>query len=133
MEETKSKFALWAYLSTMEKVEKLYRDDNCKSKSEFIEKAILFYCGYLTADNYSEYIPNIIVSTMKGSLDSLESRMANLLFKNSVELSMLLHVIAATTNIDEDSLNALRGYCVEDVKKIHGTIRLEDAVKFQRG
>ena len=83
--------------------------------------------------NYSEYIPNIIVSTMKGSLDSLESRMANLLFKNSVELSMLLHVIAATTNIDEDSLNALRGYCVEDVKKIHGTIRLEDAVKFQRG
>ena len=133
MEETKSKFALWAYPSTMEKVEKLYRDDNCKSKSEFIEKAILFYCGYLTADNYSEYIPNIIVSTMKGSLDSLESRMANLLFKNSVELSMLLHVIAATTNIDEDSLNALRGYCVEDVKKIHGTIRLEDAVKFQRG
>ena len=98
-----------------------------------MEKAILFYCGYLTADNYSEYIPNIIISTMKGSLGSLENRMANLLFKNSVELSMLLHVIAAATNIDEDSLDALRGYCVEDVKKIHGTIRLEDAVKFQRG
>lgn len=133
MEETKSKFALWAYPSTLKKVEKLYQEDNCKSKSEFMEKAILFYCGYLTADNYSEYIPNIIISTMKGSLGSLENRMANLLFKNSVELSMLLHVIAATTNIDEDSLDALRGYCVEDVKKIHGTIRLEDAVKFQRG
>ena len=83
MEETKSKFALWAYPSTMKKVEKLYPDDNCKSKSEFIEKAILFYCGYLTAADYREYFPNVIVSTMQGTLESLENRMANLLFKNT--------------------------------------------------
>ena len=30
----------------MKKVEKLYREENVKSRSEFIEKAINFYCGY---------------------------------------------------------------------------------------
>lgn len=133
MEETKSKFALWAYPETMQKVEKLYKDDNCKSKSEFIEKAIQFYSGYLTAGDYREYFPSVIVSTMKGTLESLENRMANLLFKNTVELSILLHAFAAATKIDAETIEALRGYCIEDVKKIRGTIRLEDAVRFQKG
>ena len=46
MDETKKKFAMWAYPTTLEKVERLYRLDNCRNKSEFIEKAVLFYAGY---------------------------------------------------------------------------------------
>ena len=103
-ENCKEKFALWLRSETKQMVEKNYKDAGCRSRSDFIEKAIVFYCGYLTATDYREYLPNIIVSTMKGNLDSFENRMANLLFKSSVELSMLLHVIAATHNIDGDTL-----------------------------
>ena len=77
----KNKFALWMYPETLERVEKLYREDGCKSRSEFIEKAINFYCGYLTAENYKEYFPEVIVSTVQGALDSFENRMASLMFK----------------------------------------------------
>lgn len=114
-------------------VEKNYKEDGCSCRSAFIEKAILFYCGYLTAEDYREYFPNVIVSAMQGTLDSLENRMANLLFKNTVELSMVLHVLAATHGISEDTLDDLRRMCVDDVKKINGTISLADAVKFQKG
>ena len=38
MDENKKKFALWIHPSTLEKAERLYRLDNCRSKSEFIEK-----------------------------------------------------------------------------------------------
>ena len=40
MFENKKKFALWMYPDTLEKVEKIYREDNCGSRSEFIEKAV---------------------------------------------------------------------------------------------
>lgn len=53
---------------------------------------------------------------MQGSLDSLEDRMASLLFKIAVELCMVLHVTAAANQIDEDTLSRLRGLCVEEVK-----------------
>ena len=66
-------------------------------------------------------------------LDSFENRMANILFKNTVELSMVLHVLAATHNINDDTLRELRRMCIDDVKKINGTISLSDAVKFQKG
>ncbi len=133
MDKTKSKFALWIYPETMEKVESLYQGDNCRSKSEFIEKAVNFYCGYLSAEKASDYLPDTIISAVRGSLDSLENRMANLLFKNAVEISMLLHVIAATNDVDDETLSSLRALCVQSVKKIHGTIRMEDAVRFQKG
>ena len=35
--EEKRKFALWAKDSTLQMAKKLYKEDNCKSQSEFIE------------------------------------------------------------------------------------------------
>lgn len=98
-----------------------------------MEKAILFYCGYLASIEYRAYLPGVIVSTMQGSLDSLEDRMASLLFKIAVEMCMVLHVTAAANQIDADTLARLRGLCVEEVKRLRGAVRLEDAVRFQNG
>ena len=133
MDSPKQKFALKISPEILKMVEKNYKEDGCGCRSAFIEKAILFYCGYLTATDYREYFPNVIVSTTKGMLDSFENRMANILFKNTVELAMVLHVLAATHNISQDTLGELRRMCIDDVKKINGTISLSDAVKFQKG
>lgn len=131
--EKKIRIPLWIYPSVEEKIQKNYEADNCKSPSEFIEKAILFYCGYLASEEYRQYLPSVLVSTMQGSLDSFEDRMATLLFKIAVELSMMLHVTAAANEIDEDTLTRLRGLCVEEVKRLRGSVRLDDAVRFQNG
>ncbi len=131
--EKKIRIPLWIYPSVEDKIQKNYEADNCKSPSEFIEKAVLFYCGYLSSEEYKQYLPGVIVSTMQGSLDSFEDRMATLLFKMAVELCMILHVTAATNEIDEETLTRLRGLCVDEVKRLRGAVRLEDAVKFQNG
>lgn len=131
--ERKIRIPLWLYPSVEDKIMKNFEADNCKSPSEFIEKAIIFYCGYLASEEYKQYLPNVIISTMQGSLDSFEDRMATLLFKIAVELCMMLHVTAATNQIDESTLTKLRGLCVDEVKKLRGSVRLENAVKFQNG
>lgn len=128
----KVKFALWIHPETMGKVEKLYKESGSKSRAEFIEKAIGFYCGYLLSEEGREYFPSVIVSTMKGTLDSLENRMASLLFKMAVELSMNLHVTAANNGVDTETLSRLRGMCVDEVKRLHGGISFEEAYKFQK-
>lgn len=128
----KQKFALWVREETMQKVEKLYREENVKSRSEFIEKAINFYCGYLTAEDGKEYFLQVVVSTLQGTLGAFENRMASLLFKMAVELSMLLHVTAASSEIDEETLARLRGMCVDEVKRIHGAVSFDEAYRFQK-
>lgn len=133
MDDNKKKFALWVHPSALEKVDRLYQFDNCRSRSEFIEKAILFYAGYVSSEDCRDYYPEAIVSTVQGSLNSFENRMASLLFKNAVELAMMMHVTAANFRVDADTLSRLRGKCVNDVKRLNGHISFDDAVKYQKG
>lgn len=55
--EVKRRFQSWLRPSTIKLMDRLYEDDNCRSKSEFIEKAIRFYAGYLSTQNAREYLP----------------------------------------------------------------------------
>ena len=108
MDETKKKFALWAYPTTLEKVERLYRLDNCRSKSEFIEKAVLFYAGYVCTEDCREYFPEAIVSTIQGSLDSFENRMASLrsqaFFHSFFPCNLLLSKKSDTYKLNTENL-----------------------------
>lgn len=133
LQDEKSRFGLWIKDETREKVERHYKEDGCASMSEFIERAIDFYCGYLTAGDYRQYLPEVILTTMQGTLGSMENRMARMLFKMAVEVSLLMHIVAGTNDVDEDALDALRGKCVQDCKKTNGTISFKDVVKYQYG
>ena len=46
---------------------------------------------------------------------------------------MMSNIIAATHDIDEDSLSALRRFCTNEVAAIGGKYSFEDAVEFQKG
>lgn len=132
-EENKKKFPLWMRPETQRQVKAWYQKDNCGSQSEFIEKAILFYCGYISAENSMKFLPTALTSAMAGVVESSENRMARLLFKLSVEMSMMMNILASNAEIDENLLQRLRGKCVADVKKSVGSVTFEDVVKFQKG
>lgn len=50
MVKGKTKFALWITPECKRLVDDYYADDQCQSRSEYIEKAILFYTGFLYAE-----------------------------------------------------------------------------------
>ncbi len=131
--EPKRKFALWVKESSLELVRKLYKEDNCSSQSEFIEKAILFYAGYLSVEENKSYLPNIVTSTLKSIVSESDNRQNRMLFKLSVEMAMMMNVIAAIQDIDKLSLERLRGECVKEVKRTNGSFSFDDAMDWQRG
>ncbi len=119
--DKKNKFALYIKDSSLDVARKWYKEDNCSSISEFIEKAVLFYCGYVSSENNQNYLPNVVISTMKAIMRDSENRHNRNLFRLCVELSMLMNVMAATHDIPQEALNKLRGECVEEVKALNGT------------
>lgn len=127
----KKKFLLWAYPSTLELVKNNYRKDKSKSQSEFIDRAICYYVGHVTADEDTSYLPNALLSNMKSIVAESDNRQSKMLFKLAVELAMLMNVVAASNEIDEISLARLRGECVQEVKRLNGNFSFEDAVEWQ--
>lgn len=130
--QNKIKFPLWAYPETLKDVENHFKNDNCKSQSEFIEKAIKFYIGYLDEEKSVNYISPMITETVKAQIKGTEQRLARLLFKVAVELGKLSHMTAAMNDVDDETLKNLHAMCVTEVRKINGIIDYEDAVKYQK-
>lgn len=132
-DETKDRIPLWLYPSTITTMDALLEKDNCKSRSEFIEKAIRFYSGYISAEDSLKFLPTAITSTMSGIVSTSENRIARMMFKLAVEMSMMMNILASNAEVDEALLRKLRGKCVSDVKKSIGTVNFEEVLKFQKG
>lgn len=133
MKNNKERTAVWLYPETMERLDGWLIQDNCKSRSEFIEKALCFYMGYLGTEDISSYLSKALLASIQGTLQKTENRVANNLFRLSVEISMMMHLLATTLDVSDEELYRLRGRCVAEVKKTKGKIRLDDAVEFQNG
>ena len=131
--EGKEKLSVYVSPGTREKINALYKVHGFGCRSDFIESAINFYCGFVTANDCLDYYPAVIVSAVKGAMDSFENRISSLVFKQSVELAMLMNIMAATYNVDEDTLYKLRAKCVSEVKRLNGRISFEDVVRYQKG
>ena len=131
--EVKRRFQSWFKPSVLELVDRLYEQDDCRSRSEFMEKAIIFYAVYLSTENARGYLPNVVTSTLKAIVDNSDNRQNRMLFKLAVEVAIVQNLIAATQDIDPVSLERLRGECVKEVKRLNGGFSFEDAMEWQRG
>ena len=116
---------------TWEKVKELYKEAGCPRKSDFVEQAVRFYVGYLTAENKANFLPNMFLSNMKSIVRESDNRNSKMLFKLAVEIAMVENILANLSKYDPLSVARLRGQCVEEVKGINGMLQFEDAVDWQ--
>lgn len=132
MTEEKVKFQMRIDPDTDRKIKAAMPRANCRSQNEFMESAVRFYCDYLAAEDVAEFLPPIFVHAMRGTIQCSEDRIARLLFKLTVEISMMMHVLAAGLEIDASQLDDLRWRCVQEVKKTNGAITFKDTLDKQK-
>lgn len=131
---SKVKFPLYIYPETMKTIESLYKADNCSTKTEFIERAIRFYCGYLLQNKPElvEYLAPQIGTITDGIIKGSEQRLSRAIFKLAVEVGVQTHVLAAINDIDDTTLFKLRSMVTDEVRRINGVINFESALRYQR-
>ena len=125
--DLKRKFALWIRPSLLEEVDSLYQN-----RSEFMEKALQFYIGYLTCNHAQDYLADVIPSTVKGIMDETANRMGRLMFKMAVEQAVTENILAAVCSVDQQDVSRLRGQCIEEIRKTNGMISFDKALSWQR-
>ena len=128
----KRRTAVWLDPNVIQRMDGWLEADNCKTRSEFIEKALRFYMGYLATEDTSAYLSRALVDTLRGILRDNTNRLSTMLFKWCVELNMMGHTIAAHFRADPVNRRELRAYAVDEVKRTNGKIRFDDALDQQR-
>ena len=84
-------------------------------------------------EDVSEFLPPIILHALRGTIQCSENRISRLLFKLTVEISMMMHVLAMGLEVNTDQLDALRWQCVQEVKKTNGSITFKETLQQNQG
>ena len=130
--DNKKRTAVWLTPGVIRRMDGWLEEDNCKTRSEFTEKALRFYMGYLATEDTSEYLSRALVDTLRGTLADNENRLCTLLFKLCVEVNMMGHTVAAHFRADPVNRRELRAYAVDEVLRTNGKISFDDALDLQR-
>ena len=130
--ENKTRTAVWLKPSTIQKMDLWLKAANCETRSEFIDKALVFYIGYLETNDASKYLCEVLSNMIKGILDNNNNRLRSLLFKWGVELNMVCHTVAAHFKDDVVDRRGLRAYAVQEVKETNGQISFDNALDVPR-
>lgn len=131
--DLKKRVSIWLRASTRKRIEEMYQLDGCKSKSDYVERAVAFYTGYVLSDKADSYLSNMITSSLKSIVRESDNRLSRLIFKLAVELAITMNVVAANQGVDKEVLNTLRGECIKEVKKTNGIFTFDEADKWQKG
>lgn len=131
MDDKKEKYAFWLRPSLVAEMEEMIVDEDIRSKSEFVTQAIKFYIGYLRQDKNTNYLAPIIAQTVKEKVESLETNLSRMLFKLAVEVGMNTHLTAHLNRIPDESINALRNMCSNEVAQNNGIIHFEETYDYQ--
>ena len=129
----KQRVVAWLYPDMIKTMEAMMQAKDMKNHTEFVSQAVDFYIGYLSSQNSTVFLSQNLLGAIQGTLQNTENRVANNLFRLSVEISMMMHLLATTLEVTDDELRSLSGRCVAEVKKTRGKIKLDDAVQFQQG
>ena len=89
-------------------VDALLPQADVRSRNEFVNRALRFYIGYLTSEKIENYMLTTISSVMHATVKDSENRMARAMYK-------------------------LQAKCAEEVKRINGAVRFEEAYQYQQG
>lgn len=133
MDDKKQKHSYWLRPSLVMEMENMKNEANATSKSDFVTQAIKFYIGYLRQKKCIDFISPLLAQSIKSEIGSVEQNISKMLFKLSVEQSIVNNVIASQNEIDEDTMERLRNSCAEEVARLGGVVTFEDTYEWQRG
>ena len=129
--EGKHKLSVWLNEETMDLIKELKEEEGLKTQSMYVERAIRFYSGYLKSKEKDSYLPTVIDNLFECYVGGLEDKMCCMLFKNTVQLAKIFHVICALNNVSEENLKAVHDSVVKEVKTTNGYVSFEKILEFQ--
>ena len=103
------------------------------SRSEFICDAIMHYIAVINMKENSRVLTPALESVIGSKIALTEDRINQMLFKVAVELAMQNHLTAGRYRYEDDYLDGLRDYCVQEVKALNGRMDLKDIQKAYEG
>jgi len=114
---------MWLDIAVMKECDNNLKVANCKTRSEYIHKAIEFYNGYIHSQNITGYLSQSISTIIEGIISNTENRIARIQFKQAVELAKVFKLLTIILETSKETIDDIHFECVNEVKGINGILK----------
>lgn len=128
MAENKDRLALRMKPATRQKIDQWCAASGCHSMNQFVEQAVNFYADHLSLEANNS-LPRAVSSALDGRLGMFEDRLSSLLYKQAVELDMVMGILADSYEFSPEEMRRRRADSVRNVKQTNGRLSFEQKVR----
>ena len=89
-----------------------------RTRSEFVNRAIDFYAGYLKTNKTETYVMHSVSSMIHSTIDLSEMRIKDMMFKLAVEIDIQNRILAMMTRVTEEEIAEIRAASEDEVRRI---------------
>lgn len=110
----------WVDENINAEIDKMLSLADMDSRSDFVNKAIYFYIGFLNTKKTETYLLSTFSAMIKGTIGGTEDRLSRLMYKIAVELAMQNRIIAYDKLFEESAIDQIREIAEKEVNEITG-------------
>lgn len=121
----KTKFTVYLDDELLRRTDKAVYASDCKSRNEFIIKAIESYIAEVTLTQENPVLANKIAEVISQSNDVALAKIKSALFRYAVYLDITVQLIADYLEVDEYTLEEYRRRAGNNVRRTKGRISLD--------
>ena len=125
----KIKFTVYLDDEMLKKTDKAVLASSCKSRNEFVIKAIENYIAELTITQENPVLANKMAEVISQSNDVALKKVSSGLFRYAVFLDMTIQMIADCIEVDEDMLEEYRKRAYNNVRRTRGRMSLDELLR----
>ena len=125
----KIKFTVYLDDDMLKKTDKAVLASGCKSRNEFVIKAIESYIAEVTLTQENPILANKIAEVISQSNDVALKKVSSGLFRYAVFLDMTIQMVADCLEVDEDVLEEYRKRAYNNVRRTKGRMSLDELLR----
>ena len=125
----KIKFTVYLDDDILKKTDKAVLASGCKSRNEFVIKAIESYIAEVTLTQENPILANKIAEVISQSNDVALKKVSSGLFRYAVFLDMTIQMVADYMEIDEFVLEEYRKRAYNNVRRTKGRMSLDELLR----
>ena len=125
----KTKFTVYVDDDFLKKTDKAVHASGCKSRNEFIIKAIESYIAEVTLKQENPVLANKIAEVISQSNDIALAKIKSALFRYAVYLDITVQLMSDYMDVDGYTLEEYRRRAINNVRRTKGRISLDASLQ----
>ena len=127
--ENKQRISIYIDRDLVKKADNLLSLAGCKSRNEFVTKAIERYIGELALGGDNSFVTEVLSASISEACNESFIKVSSALFRYAVYVDMMVRILAECVDLTPGELEEFQRQAYNNVRRTRGKVSLDETLR----